>query len=131
MLFNDHLRESVNLRAYAQKDPLVEYKKEAFGAFTRVNELIRAETIEKILKVRLVARDETEEELRSQRRRKRPSRMEYQGSEASGEASALNQMPMGQAPSPGNMPPGFPAAGEDEGPKLNRAQRRAMKKKRR
>jgi preprotein translocase subunit SecA len=29
----DHLRSSINLRAYAQKDPLVEYKNEAFKVF--------------------------------------------------------------------------------------------------
>ena len=26
----DKLRQSINLRAYAQKDPLIEYKKDAF-----------------------------------------------------------------------------------------------------
>jgi preprotein translocase subunit SecA len=29
----DHLRSSINLRAYAQKDPLIEYKNEAFKMF--------------------------------------------------------------------------------------------------
>jgi len=29
----DHLRSSIRLRAYAQKDPLIEYKHEAFGMF--------------------------------------------------------------------------------------------------
>jgi preprotein translocase subunit SecA len=29
----DHLRSSINLRAYAQKDPLIEYKNEAFKVF--------------------------------------------------------------------------------------------------
>ncbi|MBE7636548.1 preprotein translocase subunit SecA [Sneathiella sp. P13V-1] len=36
----DHLRQSVSLRAYAQKDPLNEYKSEAFGMFqTMLNQL--------------------------------------------------------------------------------------------
>ena len=35
----DHLRSSIGLRAYAQKDPLVEYKQEAFKMF---DELIQA-----------------------------------------------------------------------------------------
>ena len=35
----DHLRSSIGLRAYAQKDPLIEYKQEAFKMF---DELIRA-----------------------------------------------------------------------------------------
>ena len=138
LLYNDHLRESVGLRSYAQKDPLVEYKKDAFAAFTRVNESIRSETISKILKVRLVERDETAEELQNQRRRRRPSRMEFQGSEASDAASALNQMDSpnlpglgGPSPGQGAPPPGYPAGGDDEGPKLNRAQRRAQKRKNR
>ena len=29
----DHLRQGINLRAYAQKDPLNEYKREAFNLF--------------------------------------------------------------------------------------------------
>jgi len=29
----DHLKSGINLRAYAQRDPLVEFKKEAFGLF--------------------------------------------------------------------------------------------------
>ena len=53
----DQLKEGINLRAYAQKDPLIEYKKEAFKAFEIVNHLIRAETIEKIMKVQIVSED--------------------------------------------------------------------------
>ena len=33
MLNLDHLRQGINLRAYAQKDPLNEYKREAFQMF--------------------------------------------------------------------------------------------------
>jgi preprotein translocase subunit SecA len=51
----DHLKEGINLRAYAQKDPLVEYKKEAFNAFAEMNMAVKAETIEKVFKVQLVA----------------------------------------------------------------------------
>ena len=49
----DHLREGINLRAYAQKEPLVEYKKESFNMFERVNLSVAEETVEKIFKVRL------------------------------------------------------------------------------
>ncbi len=54
----DHLKEGINLRAYAQKDPLIEYKKEAFKAYDRLNDLMKAETIEKLFKIQLVERDE-------------------------------------------------------------------------
>lgn len=50
----DKLREGVNLRAYAQKDPLIEYKKEAFQAFSTMNFAIKEEIIEKLMKVQLV-----------------------------------------------------------------------------
>lgn len=52
--FIDHLKEGINLRGYAQKDPLVEYKKEAFIAFEKLNRKIKAATIEKLIRVRLV-----------------------------------------------------------------------------
>lgn len=50
----DKLREGINLRAYAQKDPLIEYKKEAFQAFSIMNFTIKEEIIEKLMKVQLV-----------------------------------------------------------------------------
>ncbi|MDE1171284.1 MAG: preprotein translocase subunit SecA [Verrucomicrobium sp.] len=39
----DGLRTSVGLRAYSQKDPLIEYKKEAFGMFEELMERIKQE----------------------------------------------------------------------------------------
>ncbi|HVM79610.1 MAG TPA: preprotein translocase subunit SecA [Stellaceae bacterium] len=36
LLTLDHLRQGINLRAYAQRDPLNEYKREAFGLFERM-----------------------------------------------------------------------------------------------
>ncbi len=57
----DKLKEGINLRAYAQKDPLVEYKKEAFNAFQHILTLIRAETVEKIIKVRVVSAEQIQD----------------------------------------------------------------------
>ncbi|MCC2678547.1 MAG: preprotein translocase subunit SecA [Pseudobdellovibrio sp.] len=51
----DKVKEGINLRAYGQKDPLIEYKKEAFKAFEYLNNIIKSETIEKIMRVQLVA----------------------------------------------------------------------------
>ncbi len=50
----DQLRDWINLRAYAQKDPLVEYKQEAFKKFEEMNFSIKAEVVEKFLKIQLV-----------------------------------------------------------------------------
>ena len=42
----DYLRGSVNLRAYGQRDPLVEYRKEGLRLFQRMQESINAQIIE-------------------------------------------------------------------------------------
>lgn len=51
----DKIKEGINLRAYGQKDPIIEYKKEAFKAFEHLNNMIESETIEKVMRVQLVA----------------------------------------------------------------------------
>ncbi len=57
LLVIDRLKEGIGLRGYAQKDPLIEYKKEAFGAFEKLNEAIKRDAIEKIMRVQLVQQD--------------------------------------------------------------------------
>jgi preprotein translocase subunit SecA len=59
-LWKDHLtmmeelREAVKLRAYGQKDPLTEYKREGHRAFRELMAVIETEIIERILKVNVV-----------------------------------------------------------------------------
>ena len=45
LLSMDHLKEGIGMRAYGQKDPLVEYKKEAFGLFQDMMDRIEDETV--------------------------------------------------------------------------------------
>ncbi|MBM3775875.1 MAG: preprotein translocase subunit SecA, partial [Acidobacteria bacterium] len=45
LLSMDHLKEGIGLRGYAQKDPLVEYKKESFVLFQDMMDRIEDETI--------------------------------------------------------------------------------------
>ena len=52
--FIDHLKEGINLRGYAQRDPLIEYKKEAFKAFENLNTNIAIESLSKFMRIRLV-----------------------------------------------------------------------------
>ena len=47
----DHLREGIGLRGYGQRDPLVEYKAEAFGLFTRLQASIISEVVTTLPKV--------------------------------------------------------------------------------
>ncbi|MGC4055049.1 MAG: hypothetical protein QM757_39925 [Paludibaculum sp.] len=45
LLSMDHLKEGIGMRAYGQKDPLIEYKKEGFGIFQEMMDRIEDETI--------------------------------------------------------------------------------------
>jgi preprotein translocase subunit SecA len=47
----DDLRSGINLRAYAQRDPLVEYKKEAFDLFDKLMQNIDSQIVHRIYKV--------------------------------------------------------------------------------
>lgn len=49
----DHLREGIGLRGYGQRDPLVEYKAEAFNLFNRLQADIRTEIVNSVLKVNI------------------------------------------------------------------------------
>ncbi len=48
----DSLREGIGLRAYGQRDPLVEYKREAFTMFSQMVSSIEEEAIETVFKLR-------------------------------------------------------------------------------
>jgi len=49
----DDLREGIGLRGYAQQDPLVEYKKEAFASFERLMDSIDHEVVRRIFRVQV------------------------------------------------------------------------------
>ena len=50
----DYLREGIGLRGYGQRDPLVEYKKEAFLLFQNLMAAVRSAVITNIFKVGIV-----------------------------------------------------------------------------
>lgn len=58
----DRLRESVYLRGYAQRDPLVEYKKEAFDLFEDMMFKLKYNTLEYLYKLQVQSEEEIEEE---------------------------------------------------------------------
>ncbi len=49
----DHLRDSVRLRGYGQRDPLVEYKKEGFAMFQRLMKEIDRQIVYTIFKINI------------------------------------------------------------------------------
>jgi preprotein translocase subunit SecA len=54
LLSIDHLKEGIGLRGYGQRDPLTEYKKEAFDLFQDMVERVKAAVIERLFKVQVV-----------------------------------------------------------------------------
>jgi len=49
----DDLREGVGLRGYAQQDPLVEYKKQAFDSFERLVGTIDQEVVRRLFRIQV------------------------------------------------------------------------------
>jgi preprotein translocase subunit SecA len=54
LLSIDHLKEGIGLRGYGQRDPLTEYKKEAFDLFQDMVERVKGAVIERLFKVQIV-----------------------------------------------------------------------------
>ncbi|MDD4802944.1 MAG: preprotein translocase subunit SecA [Syntrophomonas sp.] len=54
----DQLRNGINLRAYAQRDPLIEYKFEAYEAFQAMVYSIKEDVVRYVLRVRVVEKPE-------------------------------------------------------------------------
>ncbi len=54
LLSMDHLKEGIGLRGYGQRDPLTEYKREAFDIFQEMVERIKTTVVEWLFKVELV-----------------------------------------------------------------------------
>ena len=54
LLSMDHLKEGIGLRGYGQRDPLTEYKREAFDLFSEMVERVKATAVEWLFKVQMV-----------------------------------------------------------------------------
>ena len=59
----DDLRQGIRLRAYAQTDPVIEYKREGFDMFEAMNDAIKEEIVRRVFLVRI----KTHEEIKRQR----------------------------------------------------------------
>jgi preprotein translocase subunit SecA len=70
LLAMDYLKEGIGLRGYGQKNPLNEYKREAYEMFVSMTERIKAEVVEYLFKIELTGVDETPTV--RQRRREQP-----------------------------------------------------------
>jgi preprotein translocase subunit SecA len=59
LLAMDHLKEGIGLRGYAQKNPLNEYKREAFEIFSAMMHLIKTEITEYLFKIQASKLEDT------------------------------------------------------------------------
>jgi preprotein translocase subunit SecA len=85
LLSLDHLKEGIGLRGYGQKDPLVEFKKEAFTLFEEMMERIDSETIRYLFLIQ-PARPEEEAREIERRQRRQQQQLQYQTGPAQAEA---------------------------------------------
>jgi preprotein translocase subunit SecA len=60
LLEMDYLKEGIGLRAIGQRDPLVEYKREAFDLFKELIDEIKFDTVKLLYNARIVPRGEQE-----------------------------------------------------------------------
>jgi len=58
LLTIDHLKEGIGLRSYAQRDPLIEYKKESFTLFEELQQRIEEEAIRFVYQLKPVEEDQ-------------------------------------------------------------------------
>jgi preprotein translocase subunit SecA len=79
----DHLRQGIGLRAYAQKNPRQEYKRESFELFQQMLENIKLETIRFLSRVQMRSREEAEELERQQREAQQRQQLQMKHDEVS------------------------------------------------
>ena len=81
LLAMDHLKEGIGLRGYAQKNPLNEYKREAFSMFVDMTDRIKSDVVEYLFKVEMASASETPA---AQPRQAAPRTVEHRGALAGG-----------------------------------------------
>ncbi|HIG40212.1 MAG: preprotein translocase subunit SecA [bacterium] len=90
----DHLRQGIHLRAYAQKQPKQEYKREAFELFEELLENVKFEVIKFLARVQFQPSDDMQ--AIEQKRREKGAQSKFQFQKAS--ASAIEEAPQASAP---------------------------------
>lgn len=127
----DRLKEGIGLRGYSGKDPVIEYKKEAFSAFSSLNQQIKADAVEKLLKVQLFAPEQAES-MNEMLRGPDIDELEFHGAnEADAGGGVAPRSPVGEtAPQKQKMRMVPGPQGQSDRP-MNRAERRRQEKSKR
>jgi len=84
LLTLDHLKEGIGLRGYGQKDPLVEFKKEAFILFEDMMGRIDTETVRYLFLVQPAKPEDQAREI-ERRQRRQQQELQYQAGAAQAE----------------------------------------------
>ena len=109
----DILRGGIGLRAYGQRDPLVEYRHEAYRMFSAMIESIRSDIVDFIFKVQAVSEE------------KRPG--VFDGAEqrlVHPQARQMGSLPSESSPAKEQPPPSFSPPAEDKGAPYRRKDRK-------
>jgi preprotein translocase subunit SecA len=85
LLTLDHLKEGIGLRGYGQKDPLVEFKKEAFTLFDELMNRIDTEAV-RFLFLMQPAKPQDEAKQIEERQRRQQKNLQFQAGPAQAEA---------------------------------------------
>ncbi len=85
LLTLDHLKEGIGLRGYGQKDPLVEFKREAFTLFEDMMDRIDTEAV-RFLFLMQPAKPEAEAKQIEQRQRRQQQNLQFQAGPVQAEA---------------------------------------------
>ena len=93
MLNIDHLKEGISLRSWGQKNPLVEYKREAFYMFKEMMQNIRFEVVHHIFHLNVEHFNQHELEAKRQKELNEINMLAGHGSESSGEPVRVKQGP--------------------------------------
>ena len=91
----DHLRQGIGLRGYAQKNPIQEYKRDAFEMFGQLLDKIKHEVISVLTRVKVRAEEDVQA-VEEQRRSQAPMQFEH----AQATAMAAGGGEMGQVDEP-------------------------------
>ena len=111
----DHLRQNIGLRAYAQKNPKNEYKREAYEMFEEMLQTINTETVKVLFSLELVS----EEEINELKERALEEQKKQQ-SLSSENQSTLQPPTIGQNISSEQQEPKAPQTIQRNAPKLGR-----------
>jgi len=122
----DYLRQGINLRSYAQKDPKQEYKREAFGMFNDMLARFKHEVISMLARVRIQSEAEVQA-IEEQRRQQAERELQFQHAAAPDVADAAVETAPSDAPAAAprrleavEPAPARPATVVREAPKVGR-----------